>query len=448
MKKQLAVITVLTAASQVSAFFKLWFTARIFGVGSELDGYNLALGLPTLLSGVVAGFLQTGLFPVRAKLKVAGNPGDVDAFERAVLWGITSAGVVFTVLLSLGSPAIIPALAGRAPATVIAAMGAAFPYLTMLVALNMVGDCAGYLLAMRNRFSIAAAAPIANGIIGGLLLAAWPEGGLTNLILGTVLGLAVQVGICLWGLRSTGLRLSGPFPALERMRSLTLEMLSLGAWILPGVVLSNLTASLPPIWVASFGEGANSAFGYAYRLHSSVVQLLIMASSPVILTHFADLVANNEIAAVRVFLGKAAAASAIIGVVATVLVGLIGAPMLGLIFSGRFDAEAASRVAHHWWWMTTGLAFLILGNVFAKLWQSQQRPRQLSIMAGAGLIALVATFSLLRGLLLEYSVAAAMSASAVAIVVLGIPYLRVGAQIFTQKDKSSDVVSRRKETRS
>ena len=139
MKKQLAVIAVLTAASQISAFFKLWFTARIFGVGSELDGYNLALVLPTLISGIVAGFLQTGLFPVRAKLKVAGNPADVDAFERAVLWGIASVGVVFTILLSLGSPAIVPVLAGRAPATVIVAMGTAFPYLTILVALNMAG---------------------------------------------------------------------------------------------------------------------------------------------------------------------------------------------------------------------------------------------------------------------------------------------------------------------
>lgn len=431
MKKQLAVIAVLTAASQISAFFKLWFTARIFGIGSELDGYNLALVLPTLISGVMAGFLQTGLFPVRAKLKVAGNRGDLDAFERAVLWGIALVGVVFTILLLLGSPAIVPALASRAPGTVIAAMRAAFPYLAILVALNMVGDCVGYLLAMRNRFSIAAAAPIANGIVGGLLLASWPQGGLTNLVLGTVLGLAVQVGICLWGLRSTGLHLSGPFPTVERMRSLTSEMLLLGAWILPGVILSNLTVSLPPIWVASFGEGANSAFGYAYRLHSSVVQLLVMASSPVILAHFADLIASNEIAAVRAILGKAAAASAILGLLGVVLVGLFGAPVLGLIFGGRFDAEAASRVAHHWWWMTTGLAFLILGNVFAKLWQSQRRPKQISIMAGAGLIVLIATFYLLKGQLLEYSVAAAMSASAVAIVVLGIRSLRVwGANIY------------------
>jgi peptidoglycan biosynthesis protein MviN/MurJ (putative lipid II flippase) len=424
MTRQLAVIALLTAASQISALFKLWFTARVFGIGSELDGYNLALILPTLISGIVAGFLQTGLFPVRARLKATGSAGDVDAFERAILWGISAAGVALAMLLALGSSAIVPALAGKAPIAVIDAMGAAFPYLATLLALNMTGDCVGYLLAMRSRFAIAAAAPFANGIVGGLLLASWPEGGLASLVLGTILGLTVQVGICIWGLRSTGLKLRGPFPAAEHMRSLTRNMLSLGAWILPGVVLSNLAVSLPPIWVASFGEGANSAFGYAYRLHSSVVQLLVMASSPVILAHFADLVANNDVAAVRLFLRNTAAASAVLGVLGLTLIALIGAPLLDWVFGGRFDAEAASRVASHWWWMTTGLAFLILGNVLAKLWQSQQRPGQLSLMAGAGLITLGSTYLLLEGTLHEYSVAAAMSASAVVTTLMGIPAAR------------------------
>jgi peptidoglycan biosynthesis protein MviN/MurJ (putative lipid II flippase) len=156
-----------------------------------------------------------------------------------------------------------------------------------------------------------------------------------------------------------------------------------------------------------------------------MVQLLVMASSPVILAHFAELVANHEIVAVRSIIAKSAVASAILGVLGIVLVGVIGAPLLTVVFGGRFDAEAATRVAHHWWWMTTGLAFLILGNVFAKLWQSQQRPRQISVVAAAGLVVLVATFFCLKGILLEFSVPAAMSASAVAIVVLGVPRLRL-----------------------
>ncbi len=170
MKKQLAVITLLTAAAQVSAFFKLWFTARVFGVGSELDGYNLALVLPTFVSGIMAGFLQTGLFPVRARLKVAASSVEVDAFERAVLWTVAGVGGVFTVLSALGSAVIVPALAGGAPATVIVAMEKAFPYLTILLAMNMVGDCVGYLLAIRKRFAIAALRQSQMGLLVGCCL--------------------------------------------------------------------------------------------------------------------------------------------------------------------------------------------------------------------------------------------------------------------------------------
>lgn len=426
MKKQLAAIALLTAASQVAAFFKLWFTARIFGVGSELDGYNLALVLPGLISGIIAGVLQTGLFPVRARLRAAESNQNVESFERSVLLGVAILGAILAVGLALASPIVVPLLGGAASPSVHASLAFAFPWLILLLALNMIGDCAGYLLAMRHRFAIAAAAPIANGILGGLLLAAWPQGGLSNLVLGTILGLGLQVAICLWGLRTTGLSLFGALPGWTSWRRLTKEMIGLGAWILPGVVLSNLAVALPPIWMSAFGEGANSAFGYAYRLHSSTVQLVIMAGSPVILAHFAELVARNQIDAVRSILKQATVASVAIGAVGLIMVGTLGASLLEWVFGGRFDAAAAERVTSHWWWLTSGLAFVILGNVFAKLWQSQQRPKQLSILSGASLLVLISAFYLVRGQIEEFSVAAAISASAATVVILGLPYLRVG----------------------
>jgi len=425
MKTQLAIISLLTGASQLAAFFKLWFTARIFGVGSELDGYNLALVLPTLISGVMAGILQTGLFPVRARLHARGSAETVAAFERSVLWGSLAVGAMVAAILALATPLLVPMLAESAPASVQASLRFAFPFSAALVALNMLGDCAGYLLAMRNRFVIAAGAPIVNGILGGLLLAAWPQGGLLNLVIGTVLGLAAQAGICLLGLRSTGFRLVGPLSEWTQMRERGREMLALGGWILPGVVFSNLVVSLPPLWVASFGEGAVSAFGYAYRLHTSALHLLVMASSTVILARFAELVARDEVVAVQAILRKAAAASIVLGGLGVVMVWAFGGPILEWLFDGRFDAEAASRVTTHWWWMTLGLAFSILGNVFAKLWQAQGRPRLISAVSGISLMTLTASHLLLRDVLQEYSLAAALSASGAAVVVLGLPYLNV-----------------------
>lgn len=84
MRKQLALVTVFTVIAQAAGFVKLWVTARLCGVGPELDGYNLALVAPTLISGVLSGIVQTGLFPVRARIAARSDSNVVDAFERSV----------------------------------------------------------------------------------------------------------------------------------------------------------------------------------------------------------------------------------------------------------------------------------------------------------------------------------------------------------------------------
>lgn len=430
MKRQLVVISVLTAASQLAAFFKLWFTARIFGVGVELDGYNLALILPTLIAGVMGGLLQTGLFPVRARLNADGNESDLKSFERAVFWGIAALGVAITVVLMCLTPVLVPALGNTAAEPVVAALRYAFPLLAGLVALTMISDCAGYLLAMRGWFPVAAAAPIINGLIGGALLAAWPELGLANIVAGTLLGLLVQLSICVVGLKYSGLTLFGPIMDRVRLSAMTREIFQLGLWILPGVVFANLIGSLATLWVSSFGEGAVSAFGYAQRLHSSAVQLLIMASSSVILAHLSELVVRNDHAAIKRLLGQATIASAAIGLAGVAGVYLLGAPVLAWTFGGRFDAAAASRVAEHWLWMTLALGPVILGNVFAKLWQSRRQPMLLSGLSAVNLLAFAMGYFVLRAPLGEYSISAALFVSA-------LPSLLIGAVAFTRERKAA-----------
>lgn len=424
MRRELIVVTALAAGSQISAFFKLWFTARIFGLSAELDGYNLALVIPTTLSSIFAGCLQTGLFPVRANLNAMGERNDVDAFERVLLLSVGAAGCIAAALLYFSNDLVMTYFSPRGlDPSVQNALQIVAPSVSVLVGLSMLGDTAGYILAMRRRFAVAAGAPIINGIIGGLVLASFPQAGLASLLVGTIVGSICQVGICIWGLHRSGLRLFGSLLPIVQARVLLCQIVALSAWIFPGVVLSNLVVSLPAVWVSGFGEGANSAFGYAYRLHSSTVQLLVMAGSPVILANFSDLIAGGEIQAVRSILLKTAAIALIIGATGVILVGTIGPSLLTYIFRGKFDADAAIRVSNHWWWMSTGVAFLIIGNVFAKLWQSQQRPKFMTLMAIISIITMIGSYHLLMPYLGEYGVAAAMSVAAVATVVVGARFL-------------------------
>lgn len=417
MRSQLAMISLVAAASQLAAFVKLWFVARIFGVGAALDGYNLALIVPSALAGALAGLLQTGLFPIRAK--IAASDGDVQAFERSVLLIVAVLSVVLSMALVLASGALAPMLAARTSSNVLAALSYALPLLAPLVALNLICDCSGFLLAMRDRFVIAAAAPIANSLFASALLALWPEGGLANLVWGTVLGLAVQLGICLWGLQRSGFRFGGGLLPLEQQRRYGADMLRLATAILPGVAFSNLLVSMPSVWMTGYGEGAVSAFGYAYRLHSAAMQLLIVASSTVVLVRFSDLVARNEWQRVKSMLGRSALFAAVMGGTGFFCVWLLGSWALQLIFSGRFDAGAAEHVARHWLWLTVGLPFGLHGIVLAKLWQAQRKPYLSSFIAATSLAAAALTYFISRHWLLEYAVPAGFAAASAAGALIG-----------------------------
>lgn len=423
MRRQLAVVSILTALSQLAAFFKLWFTARIFGVGSELDGYNLALVVPSLISGVMAGLLQTGFFPVRARLHAQGDAAVTEAFERAVLWGSGLIGIVLTLGVAVALPWLTHFMVPPNQPAVREAFSFSLPFAAPLVALNMTIDCSGYILAMRGKFAYAAGAPVLNGLLGGLVLALWPSGGLLSLVSSTVIGVMAQLAVCGFALRKSKFSIWGAFPGWSKAVPQGRQMISLAGWILPGVIFSNMVVSLPPVWAASFGEGAVSAFGYAYRLHASLVQLMVMASATLILARFSELIAEGDKASIHRLLRQATMLSFGVGLGSVVFVWVFGQSMLLWLFGGRFDVLAASRVTDLWVWLTVGLGFTLLGNVFAKLWQAQARPKLISLMAAFSLIALYTCFYSFRTLMNEQAIPLALSVAPVAVVLLGYKFL-------------------------
>lgn len=408
MLRQLITVSTFTAIAQVAGFIKLWLTARLFGVGPELDGYFLALVAPTFFSGTLSSMLQSALFPVRARLAAGQDGVVVERFERGVLGGLFVLGLAIAVVILLVGPSLLAKGSSSVAPSVLDAARFVYPFAALLVPVNAVGDGLGYLLAMRGRYPVAAAAPIANALLGAGLLVAWPDGGLLNLALGTVAGLVLQVTICAWALSRTGFRLFFASTSLTGLGQEWQEMMRLSAWIFPGVVFSNLSATLPTVLIASYGEGAVSAFGYAWRLHQYAIQLVVMASSPILLARFAQLVASGDEAALRALLRKAVWSSFVIGLVSLIFVSWIGEALLRLVFSGRFDADSAAQVGGQWLWLTLALGPAVLGNVFAKVWQARRLARLLSVLSGLGLASFLALYAALAPSLTVYSVAAAV----------------------------------------
>jgi len=418
MRQQIVLVFIANALAFAAGFLKLWFIARLFGVGIELDGYYLALTMPTFISGLVSGLLQTGLFPVRARLAHDSSQDTVERFERTVLAGCSLVGALIALILALVIFTIPGIMGADTQSSVWQTTAYVLPYALALIPLNALGDAMGYLLAFRGRYHWFAAAPVANALLGTGLLACWPEGGLLNLAVGTLLGLVLQVGWCAWFLKHGGFRLAGPLVRAGEVAVAWREMLRLGGWILPGILFSNLTATMPIILVATYGEGAVSAFGYAWRLHTYAVQLLVMGMASVILARFSELVAQGDLVVVRRLLNKTLWISVVIGVMTVAGVWLVGVPVLELVFGGRFDAAASRAVAGQWQWLAFALGPVILGNVLAKFFQACGNARLLSMLAAMG-FCIFMVVSLSAGPMIgahAISVAVAMSAFAITIV--------------------------------
>jgi len=424
MRRALIIVTALTALSQLAAFFKLWLTARYFGVGNEIDGYNLALVVPTLVSGVIAGILQTGLFPVRARLAIKQTLPNVEKFERSVLWVCIGIGFLLSLIICVGAEYVAGLLANSSPAETRRVFVIVLMSCAILIFLNITNDCIGYLLAFRDRFAYSAGAPVLNGLLGGFIIIFWQDNGITALILSTLIGAAIQLAVCAAGLLSLDFQIRGEV-RLEEVFKAAWSIMKAGGWIVPGVIISNITAAFPPVWAAAFGEGAVSAFSYAYRMHASAIQLLVMASSTIILAQLSDLHARGDHASIKKIIKQSAWFSLGIGASAVLVIWIFGSSVLELIFGGKFDATAARRVADIWTCLSLGLGFSLLGNVVSKLWQAQGRARLMSIMAGVSLgVAIIFQFSL-KTIAGELSIPLALSLMAVINVVIGLRLLNL-----------------------
>jgi putative peptidoglycan lipid II flippase len=354
---------------------------------------------------------------VYADLRVRRGAPAVAAFERSVFWTLAAVGGALSLVVFAGAGGLARLTAGGEGGPLQQATEYVLRFAACAIALNVIADYLGYLLALRGRFIPAALALIANALVGALFLVAWPEGRLTNLALGTLLGIAAQLAIVAWSAAAAGFSPFGTGGA--RTGAERRAMIRLGAWILPGTLCSNLVNSLPPVMLVPFGEGAVSSFGYAYRFHQAAVQLAVTAASPILLSRFSHLVAAGEwerLERIRLYALKA---SLLLGAAALFVVFFGGESLLVLIFGhGRFDAAAAARVSTHWAWLTLGLSAALYGTVLAKRMQAGRHARALSFIAGASLAAFVITAYALRALAGEYAIPVALVVAATLPVVL------------------------------
>lgn len=387
-------VVVLGVLLQFAGFAKLLFIADYFGAGAVLDAYYLGLVIPTFVTAVSTGALQTAFVPAYVSAKVRGENATALTLANVTLTWVAVTLVAVSALLIGLRTAAVPLLAqGSSPSTR-TALDSAFALLVWSGPLNAVADGGALLLNAEGRFGAAAAAPLANIVIGMLVLVVFRTGDIDVLVWSLLAGLAVQALVVLVATRAAAIRFrpqlrgTGAFPQL------------FGAVALP-VVLSVALGNLLPAFVqmlsAHAGTGAISAMGYASRLHNSLVQAVVLSVSMVLLPRFARLVAEGKEAELRTTLERLFAATLLFAVAGVVIVAAGGLTAIELLLErGRFTHADANLVASVWLALTFGLLGATWNSFLWRLLQAQQRVWLIFALGGV-LVAVGVTFaSLLR----------------------------------------------------
>lgn len=410
MQSTLIRVALLTAFAQSVGFLKTLLVAYYFGVGAELDGYYLALVVPALLAGVVGGALQTGFFPVHARLRAGGRIEEARNLQSALLWLLLLIGLAVSSIVAAAADGITVLVAEGASDRVISATSLSLKVVAFAFVLNALADYLGFVLAAYSRFALAAVAPALNALTGGLFLYAWPQLGLYNLVWGTLLGILVQLVLLIFGLRKADVQIVAPWRLSAGWAARIGETAKLGAWILPGVFFSNVSVALPQVMAAEFGEGAVSAFGYANRLHGAMVQVLVMSLSTVLLARFSEQIASGNEKELAKNLGRGFPLVLGIGLLVPIWVWGAGPDVLRLLFEhGQFDEVAVNQVQGLWFWLALGFFPMVWGIILAKVFQAWRRPRFITLLAFFGLIVLWVSSRLLADWVGVNSVASGVS---------------------------------------
>lgn len=391
MKSDLQRVLLFSALTQLAGFAKGLLIAFFFGVGAELDGYYLAQVIPVALAAVLQVAIQSGLMPVYVRL-IAESPVEARRVAWQVLAGLALVCAAASAVLSLSAAWLVAMVAPGASGATVDAAVTALRVLAFLLLFNVVADAFATLLNAHMKFAAAALAPAANAIASGAVLLVVPSPGLDALVWGSLLGVAVQVAIVAWALRSARIGLSFDSKPAPELRTVWHTSLA----ILPGAVFANVAGAIPQIWAAQLGSGALSVYAYANRLHGMAAQILAVGVSTVLLPHFARLLVERRHADIDAQLRQGLPVVASLGVAIAAWVSLAGEPALRLLFErGKFDARATEDVAAVWFWLSIGLLPMVWGTVLAKVLQAAARTSLLSAFAGLGLLVLLAACQLL-----------------------------------------------------
>lgn len=415
-------VTSLGLLVQVLGFAKLLLIADYYGIGADLDSYYLALILPSLLQGFVGGGLQSGFMPIYGGLLTDSATSAYKLLRSQIFTWLLIVLLPLCGLVVISTGWLLEGLSLGASEGVMIGATAALGVLIFSFLLNAIVDYWGLILNSHNRFTLSAAAPLANVMVSSMVIVLAPEADLKALVWSLMAGLLTQLLVVLTGAAVIGvglvrIQLSGLISSnVKRVFFLFLPALL-------GVAVTNANFAIDQSMAAGIETGSLSVLNYASRFHNLFVQVGIMGVSLVVLPAFVSMVAKQQYKRLFSLLNRILAVSLLLSLVVCLGIYLLGGVFLDLVLGfTAVDEIARSEIYWVWLWYAVGLFATASSVFYVKLFQAWKMP---------GFITVLAVVSLLLNVILNYlfigwfGVAGiAMSTSLVYVVALSVFMIR------------------------
>jgi putative peptidoglycan lipid II flippase len=411
----LAVVVVTLAGQLVALAFEIAAAAR-FGTGREADALAFALTLIVTLTAEVVGWVSTLFVPLYIDARATSPAGGAALLRRvlAALVVVTGAGAL---LLALGAPVVVSALAPALGARGVVVLRAFAPLLFLI---PLAGLFAATLQA-HGRFVAPSLRQLAwyGGALAGVLLFASALGAVA-VPLGMVAGTLLFAG----GLAVGALRVARAADGESHGPTLT----RLGTLLVPLALLSacaTLNVAVERALAARLPEGSLAALTYAYRLLHFPLALFVVNATAMLLPTLAGHAVRGDGEALEALTRRALRVTIIFAVPLATLSIALAEPLTHVLLErGAFTAASTAATATAIAWYAPSVVAMAVVQILFRTYQALHALWRLAWTVGAGIAVNVVLMPALTALLGFRGLPLAASLSGFVLVALMLAGLR------------------------
>lgn len=314
-----------------------------FGTADEIDAFLIAFLLPSAIINIVVGAFASSMIPAYVRLRMQSG---MLAARRLAGNALVMGGLLLVALMAMVAllgPILLPLLAGSFTAEKLRLAQSLMFGLVPLILFQGFAAMWSALINTAERFAIVAFVPVVTPVLTVILLLALGGIGIRILVLGLVLGGAIEALVLAW------LAARQKLPVLPHWHGYDAEtayvVRQFGS-VMGSAVLMSGSLFIDQAMAAMLAPGSVAALNYGSKLTGLVLGLAALPLGTAVLPYFAEQAARNATGEIRKNLRSLVLLIAGTAVPLTLLLALLSEPIVRIVFErGAFTAADTGLVA-------------------------------------------------------------------------------------------------------